>query len=184
MLKNVDSVKLRISSFFKNGIKELVDMSETQAEKHNGLRECKIDDNWALTYLHDVDEDGKFLWCEIVFSVENNGKYGDVLDGFALDIKDDADIFTEHVISQIENSKELKTNLKENILYDYERFTEPFGGELLQKYNYCQVYAVPSSCEDKKDFPYSVFIKLLNGNIEYLDDITQAYFDEMKQGNI
>lgn len=184
MLKNKEELSKSIAKFLQNGIDELKQMDKDQAEKHNGLRECKIDDSWGLTFLHDSDEDGKYLWCEIVLSIQDNGKYDDILEGFALDIEDDIDNFVSHVIAQIEIDRGKKTYLTDEILYIFEDNVETFGGELLEKFKYCQVYAVHNSGEDKKDYPYSVFARLFSGEIIYIDDITQEYFDELNHLDI
>ena len=184
MLKNKQEIMCNIVKFLQTGIYELKQMNNDQAEKHNGLRECRIDDSWGLTFLHDIDEDGKYLWCEIVLSIQDNGKYDDILEGFALDIEDDIYNFACHIINQIEIDRGKKTYLTDEILYIFEDNVESFGGELLDKFNYCQVYAVHNSDEDKKEFPYSVFAKLFSGEIIYIDDITKEYFDELNHLDI
>lgn len=184
MLKNKELVSKELKIFLQKGIDELKDMTHVQAEKHNGLRQCNIDDSWALTFLHDSDEDGKFLWCEIVLSTKDNGEYDDILQGFSLDMEDDIDNFVSHAIAQIENYRDKKTYLTDEILYLFEDNVETFGGELLQRFNYCQVYAVHNSGEDKKEYPYSVFARLFNGETIYIDDITKEYFDELNHIDI
>ena len=184
MLKNKELISNNLKMFLQSGIDELKEMTHEQAEKHNGLRECKIDDSWALTFLHDSDEDGNYLWCEIVLSIKDNGEYDDILEGFAFDIEDDIDNFVSHVIVQIEIDRGKKTYLTDEILYMFEDNVETFGGELLQKFKYCQVYAVHNSGEDKKDYPYSVFARLFSGEIIYIDDITKEYFEELNHLDI
>jgi hypothetical protein len=70
------------------------------------VKDYDLNDDFILWGLKDNDDDGQFIWGEII-SKDDNGEYGDVMFGFTYDKNDSLYDLADYILNEIEkNEKE------------------------------------------------------------------------------